>query len=324
MATVSNSGATRPGQSVVVPVYNGADTIGLLAERVARVFADARSWELIFVVDGGHDRSWETVVGLAEHDSHVRGIELFRNFGQANATLAGIRQARYDTVVTMDDDLQHRPETIPSLLEILTPDVDLVYGQPVRDEHSWWRNASSRVVKRSIAAASGTGRIVHDASAFRAFRTSMRDGFANVDNPDVAIDVMLSWVTTRYATCAVPMDQRANGESAYTFPSLLRHSLNLITGYSAKPLRLAVSISIAFVVGTALLVATAPWHLAGRTIGGGTSAHSVAALFAIVGCVQLIVLGVIGEYLGRVHSRTLGRPGYVVRRSVGIPPALDP
>jgi undecaprenyl-phosphate 4-deoxy-4-formamido-L-arabinose transferase len=117
------------------------------------------------------------------------------------------------------------------VLAALTPDVDLVYGRPTSDEHNWWRNASSRIVKAAISVWSGRGRIVRDASAFRAFRTSLREGFTGVNDPNLAIDALLSVVTSRYITCNVPMDQRRTGSSNYTFLALVRHSRELANGY---------------------------------------------------------------------------------------------
>src|SRR4051794_1560075 len=114
--------------TVVVPVYNGSATLRELASRVETTLSRIAEWELIFVVDGSPDDSWQVVSELVEQCPHVKGIDLFRNFGQHNALLAGIRAAENDVIVTMDDDLQHSPEQIPVLLEAMADDIDLVYG----------------------------------------------------------------------------------------------------------------------------------------------------------------------------------------------------
>ncbi len=240
----------------MVPVYKGAATLPELTDRIVATMEHSVRWELIFVVDGSPDDSWETISALVDKRPEVVGLNLFRNFGQHNALLAGIREASYDVVVTMDDDLQHRPETIPTLLDALTDEVDLVYGTSDQEEHGVWRNASSRFAKFLMGASIG-GRMARDSGAFRAFRTALREGFDRVDDPYVSIDVLLSWVTTRYTTCLTPMDQRTVGTSAYTFRKLLRHTLNMVTGYSIKPLRLVTwmgFILALFGVGTLLYV----------------------------------------------------------------------
>ena len=302
------------GVSVVVPVYNGAASITELAERMTQTFSSDDAWELIFVVDGSPDNSWAVVESLIARLPHVVGVDLFRNFGQHNALLAGIRAARYDVVVTMDDDLQHRPETVPMLLEKLHPDVDLVYGNSPVEEHGGFRNLTSRMAKAAMSVSIG-GKMARDSGALRAFRTKLRDGFANVSDPYVSIDVLLSWVTTKYTTADTPMDQRAVGTSNYTVRKLFRHAINMVTGYSTKPLRLVTWLGFClalFGVGTLAFV----------LIRYATSESSVpgfaflASLISILAGAQLFGLGVIGEYLGRMHFRSMQRPPYVIRETV--------
>ena len=302
------------GVSVVVPVYNGAGSIEELADRTRQALGELHEWELIFVVDGSPDASWATVQRLTTHSQHLVGVDLFRNFGQHNALLAGIRAAMYDVVVTMDDDLQHRPETIPSLLSALRPEIDLVYGNSQAEEHHGWRNLTSRVAKAAMGVSIG-GKMARDSGAFRAFRTQLRDGFANVSDPYVSIDVLLSWVTTKYATAETPIDQRAVGESNYTVRKLFRHAINMVTGYSTKPLRLVTWLGFCLAL---FGVATLGFVL----VRYATSEASVpgfaflASLISILAGAQLFGLGVIGEYLGRMHFRSMQRPPYVVREVV--------
>lgn len=306
-------GQLAPGLSVVVPVYNGAATIGALAQRVAHVLDAWPHWELILVVDGSPDDSWSVVVGLVEQYPNVVGIDMFRNFGQHNALLAGIRAARYDVVVTMDDDLQHRPETIPALVEALTDGVDLVFGAPIAEEHGFWRNLSSRVAKLAMGATIG-GDMARDSGAFRAFRTALRSGFDGVDDPYLSIDVLLSWVTVRYVTVRVQMDERTIGTSNYTFRRLVRHAVNMVTGYSTKPLRLVSWLGFAFsLFGLLTLIAVVTRYLIEGTSVPGFA--FLASLISILAGTQLFGLGVIGEYLGRMHFRSMQRPPYVVRET---------
>src|SRR5438094_6220863 len=138
----------RDGISVVVPVYNSEASLTPLVDRLHEVLPQlASEWEIILVNDGSRDRSWEVVRELAASHVRVRGINMLRNFGQANALLAAIRAARYRTTVTMDDDLQHPPEEIPKLLDGLASGADVVYGTPGRMQHGLWRNFFSRFTK---------------------------------------------------------------------------------------------------------------------------------------------------------------------------------
>jgi undecaprenyl-phosphate 4-deoxy-4-formamido-L-arabinose transferase len=303
-----------PSVSVVVPVYNGRDSIRELASRVDATLTADVDWELIFVVDGSPDDSWQIVRELAAQYPQIRGLELSRNFGQHSALLAGIRSARHDIIVTMDDDLQHRPETIPVLLEAMDDDIDLVYGVSPRREHSFWRNVTSRLAKTVMGWTIG-GRMLRDSGAFRAFRTPLRTGFEHVSDSYISIDVLLSWVTVRYRSVVTPMDQRESGASNYTVRTLLKHALNMVTGYSSRPLRLVAWLGFGFALfGSGALVFVLVRYFTSATEVPGFA--FLASLISILAGAQLFGLGVIGEYLGRMHFRSMHRPVYVIREEI--------
>lgn len=310
-AVAESRSLLRPGVSIIVPVYNGAGSIAELAARTVAAMSGTAAWELVFVVDGSPDDSWAVVQGLIARHEHVVGIEMFRNFGQHNALLAGIRAARFDVTVTIDDDLQHRPEEIPSLVAALTPDFDLVYGKSVEEEHGRWRNVSSNFAKAAMGASIG-GRMARDSGAVRAFRTTLRDGFAGVTDPYVSIDVLLSWITTRYTTVPVHMDLRTIGASNYNFRKLIRHAINMVTGYSTKPLRFVSWLGFCLAIfGVGVLVFVLIRYATSKDAVPGFP--FLASLISILAGAQLFGLGVIGEYLGRMHFRSMQRPPYVVR-----------
>lgn len=310
-AVTDSRSVLRPGVSIIVPVYNGAGSIPELAERTVAAMSGATAWELVFVVDGSPDDSWTVVQGLIAEHQHIVGIEMFRNFGQHNALLAGIRTARFDVTVTIDDDLQHRPEDIPLLVAALTPDFDLVYGKSIEEEHGRWRNVSSNVAKAAMGASIG-GRMARDSGAVRAFRTTLRDGFAGVTDPYVSIDVLLSWITIRYTTVRVHMDLRTIGASNYNFRKLIRHAINMVTGYSIKPLRFVSWLGFCLAIfGVGVLIFVLVRYATSNTDVPGFP--FLASLISILAGAQLFGLGVIGEYLGRMHFRSMQRPPYVVR-----------
>ena len=306
---------TARSVSVVIPVFNSGQVLPELVARLEPVSSrEAARFELILVNDGSRDRSWETICRLSAAHSWIRGIDLMRNYGQHNALLCGVRAATGELIVTMDDDLQHRPEDIPALLAALSDDLDVVYGTPAREQHGAARNAASRITKIALQSAMGadTARLV---SAFRVFRASLRDSFAESRNPGLPLDVMLTWGTTRFGACVVQSEPRRTGQSGYTFRRLVLHALNMVTGYSVLPLRLASVLALLFMVfGFGVLV-----FVIGRTLIQGVAVPGfamISSLIAILSGVQLFSLGILGEYLARMHVRMMDSPPYAIRSTV--------
>jgi len=199
--------------SVVVPVYNSATTLTELVDRLMAVLDSAvRAFEIVLVDDGSVDGSQAVLARLTERNPRVRSLVLSRNFGQHNALLCGIRAARHELIVTLDDDLQNPPEDIPLLLAALGEDVDVVYGTPRDRSHDGWRWGVSAVIRLALANVMGatTARWV---STFRLFRTPVREAFASYAGSFVSIDVLLSWGTTRFASVPVNHHSRRAGRS---------------------------------------------------------------------------------------------------------------
>src|SRR4029077_7828687 len=164
----------RRSISVVTPVYNGEASLGELCRRLLEVLPRiAAQYEIILVNDGSRDRSWETISDLCSRSPSVRGLNLMRNYGQHNALLCGIRAAKYDLIVTMDDDLQHQPEEIPRLLQQLEQGFDVVYGVPTAEQHGLMRAVAFRIMRIALGTAIGRD-LAKNASAFRIFHTGLR------------------------------------------------------------------------------------------------------------------------------------------------------
>jgi undecaprenyl-phosphate 4-deoxy-4-formamido-L-arabinose transferase len=298
--------------SVVIPVYNGAATVPALIDRLQAVMQTlAFPYEIILVNDGSRDDSWSTIVSLARRHPEIVGIDLMRNYGQHNALLCGIRSARFGVIITLDDDLQQPPEEIPRLLAKLDEGYDVVYGTPQQERHGVWRNMGSRLTKAALGTATSAA-VAPMVSAFRAFRASVKPAFAEYRSPLLSIDVLLTWATTSFASVTVRRDSRGAGKSNYRIRSLVRHAMNMMTGYSLLPLQLATMIGFVFTVfGVLVLV-----FVLGRYLILGTSPAGfpfLASIIAIFSGAQLFALGIIGEYLGRMHLRTMERPPYIVR-----------
>ena len=274
-----------------------------------------RDFELLLVNDGSSDSSWQVAVRIAEENPRVRGIDLRRNYGQHNALLCGLRHARHELAVTLDDDLQHPPDEIPRLLDALDElGCDVVYGAPSNLPHSWSRALLSRLTKWVLARATGIPRVAEQ-SPFRALRTELRDASRDFDGPDVLLDIVLSWGTTRFASIPVRFEPRRLGESGYGARQLFNMALVLITGYTTAPLRLASWIGFSLTLFGAFVLA----YVVGRFFLEGSipGFPFLASLIAIFSGAQLFALGIFGEYLARIFTRSLDRPAYVVRRETG-------
>jgi glycosyltransferase involved in cell wall biosynthesis len=302
----------RTSVSVVVPAYNSELSLPELVRRLQPVLeSETSAYEMIIIDDCSRDDTWGVIQGLAKDHSWVRGVHLMRNYGQHNALLCGIRLARNELTISMDDDLQHPPEELPKMLEELSDDIDVVYGTPAQETHGLWRDVASQVTKIALQSAMGAP-IARKAGPFRLFRTRIRDAFAGYDGPYVSIDVLLTWGTTRFAAVDVRHAARTLGASNYTFRKLVVHALNMVTGFSTWPLQLASLIGLLFTgVGiAALLFIVIRFLIEGGVVPGFSFLASMIAIFSGA---QLFSLGIIGEYLARMHARTMQHPTYSVR-----------
>jgi glycosyltransferase involved in cell wall biosynthesis len=305
--------------SIVIPVYNGSETIPLLVVRLETILLQlAQSFEVIFVNDGSPDKSWETIIDLAEKYPWVRGINLMRNYGQHNALLAGIREAHFEVIVTMDDDLQHPPEELQKMLAELQKGYDVVYGVPEEQKHSFFRGLSSRFTKWLMGVMLNSPNIARS-GAFRVFRAQVREAFLDYRSQFVSIDGLLAWGTSKFSYVPVRHDPRRIGKSNYSFQKLVRHTFNMITGFSILPLRLASLLGFSFTVfGFLVLIYVLTSYLVrGSPVQGFPFLASLVALFSGV---QLFAMGIFGEYLARMYFRLMGSPPSVTREIVGFLP----
>jgi undecaprenyl-phosphate 4-deoxy-4-formamido-L-arabinose transferase len=302
--------------SVVVPVYRSTSTLEVLVERLSRSLG-GNSYEIILVDDGSPADTWVEITRLSQSDSTVRGMRLSRNCGQHSALLAGVRAAHGSIIITLDDDLQNPPEEIPKLLAALVEEVDLVYGSPKRIAQNWWRRWSSLSIRRLMGSLLNADN-VRNSSSFRVFRTKLRSGFSAELGPSVSLDALLSWATTRSTSVEVEHAPRTVGKSHFNFRRLLRFAIDTATGYSTAPLQTVLLFGFAtaaFGFGVLIWVIT-------RALIFGTSIPGFAFLastIAIFSGVQLITLGVIGEYLARMHFRVMQKPTYVIAETTDIP-----
>jgi len=305
--------------SFIVPVYRSEESLPELCTRIGRMMEErGGEYEIIMVEDAGGGGSWDIITRLAATHQKVRGVQLARNFGQHNALLCGIRKANYPVIVTLDDDLQHPPEEVPKLLKKLEEGHDVVYGVPEEEQHGLWRDLASQITKLVLQRAMGAETARH-ISAFRAFRTVLRESFAEFGGSVISVDVLLTFGANRFATVRVRHEGRHFGQSNYTVTKLLTHALNMITGFSTLPLRIASLVGLGFTLFGLIVLS----YVLGRFLIQGESVPGfpfLASIVAIFSGAQLFALGIIGEYLARMFVKMSGRPSYAIRTEV---PALS-
>ncbi len=307
------------GLSIVIPVFRpGKALLELHTQLEASLQSIGRPYEILFVEDCGGDGSWAVIQQLAKDFGRVKGLRLSKNYGQHNAILCGVRAAQYEFIVTMDDDLQNPPNQIANLLAKIEEGFDIVYGVPEKERHGFLRDVASRMTKLSLAFTLGA-EVAPYVSAFRIFRTRLRNAFGSYRGPSVSIDILLGWASSLYSYVHVKHDLRKYGASNYTFWKLTKHALNLVTGFGTAPLHLASFLGFTFmIVGFALLCyILVNFFVNGASVPGFAFLASAVSLFSGV---QLFALGIFGEYLGRIYTQSMDQPSYFISTETNTPP----
>ena len=302
--------------SVVVPVYRSESLLPELVRRLEDVLDKfGRRSEIILVSDGSPDGSWKVVKDLQKSHQRIRGISLMRNYGQHAALLAGVHASRGAVIVTMDDDLQTPPEEMPKLLAALDQGYDVVYGIREKEQHSGFRNFCSTTAKKLVNRLLGV-RVATSITSYKAFRAELREAFEAQRGPVVFIDAILCWGPTKVGTTVVRHELRPDGSSGYSFSRLALHFVNMVTNFSQVPLQIASILGfVVMMFGFLLfLYVLAEFAFRGTPVRGFTFLGAALTLFSGV---QLLVLGVMGEYLARMHQRSTGMPAYMIRETVG-------
>ncbi|HEX6811688.1 MAG TPA: glycosyltransferase family 2 protein [Planctomycetota bacterium] len=300
--------------SVVIPVFRGADTIGPLVERLEAELKADRELEIVLVNDGSPDDSGAVCRALATARPHVRFVDLSRNFGEHNAVMAGLNHCTGDAAVILDDDFQNPPAEVRKLVDKLAEGFDVVWSRYAVKHHAWFRNLGSRFNDSVATLMLGKPRGLY-LSSFKAISRFVIDEVVRYRGPFPYLDGLVLRITRNYTTVLCQHDPRHVGKSGYTLRKLISLWLNMFTGFSVLPLRLAslAGITVAM-IGTVLGV----WFLIERLnhpeIQSGWASIIVTVL--IVSGIQLLVLGVIGEYLGRLFLQDNGRQQFVVRSRV--------
>lgn len=316
MLTEPHQNHVNPRLSVVIPVYRAQDTLCELHQRlVSSLESIEPSFEIILVEDCGGDDSWRVISEIAARDKRVRGIQLSRNFGQHAATICGFSQATGEWIATLDDDLEQAPEFLPDLYRKALEGHDLVYGVYPQRSHKAWRNLTSATARWLFNKAIPS--LNYTYTSFRVIRGDIARELQRFDSPFPFVDGYLSWLTNRYASVEVPHGVRANGSSNYTLKKLVTHTVNIFVTFSDLPLRMASWIGLlTFMLGMGwLAVIVLRYLLGGISVSGFASIMAGILLF---GGVQLLVLGIFGEYLGRMNFKSSRKPLFLIGRRTAL------
>jgi glycosyltransferase involved in cell wall biosynthesis len=303
--------------SVVIPAYCSEATLPTLVHRLRKTLEGmGRRYEIVLVDDGSKDGTWSVLSKLQTQHPEITAIQLMRNFGQHNALMCGLRHARGDLIVTLDDDLQNPPEEIPVLVAAIEEgDYDLVYGKYHRKRHGRWRNLGSAVVNIFYRL---VFHLTVTVTAFRVMRRQLAQSILSYDLNFTFLDGLLAWNTQRIGEVPVEHEPRQDGRSGYSLRRLVLLAMNLFANFSLLPLQAVSLLGFMFsIIGFALGSYYLVLYFLDRLVVPGYASTIVAIL--VLGGTQLLALGVIGEYLGRLHLNVNRKPQYTVRETLGPP-----
>jgi dolichol-phosphate mannosyltransferase len=308
--------------SIVVPCFNEEACIPELHRRLTAAARDAvgDDYEIVLVNDGSRDGSWPAMQELADTDPHVVGVNLSRNHGHQLALTAGLDLCRGETILIIDADLQDPPELISPMLEAMREqDADVVYGvRRSRSGETAFKRATAHGFYRLLSRATEID-IPLDAGDFRLMSRRALDALLAMPEQSRFIRGMVAWIGFRQVPFAYDREVRFAGTTKYPLSKMLRFALDALTGFSSAPLKLASHAGLLLSLGSLLILAYIAYaFVAGRSIQGWTSLMLVVV---VLGAVQMFVLALMGEYIGRLYNEVKGRPLYIVQEIAGGEPA---
>ena len=306
--------------SIVVPCYNEEACLDALHERLGAAAAGAvgSDYEIVLVNDGSRDGSWTVMQQIAARDSHVVAINLSRNYGHQLALTAGLDLCRGDQVLIIDADLQDPPELLGGMLALMrSEEADVVYGvRKSRLGETAFKRATAHGFYRLLSRATDVD-IPLDAGDFRLMSRRALDALLAMPEQARFIRGMVAWIGFKQRPLAYDRAERFAGDTKYPLGKMIRFALDALTGFSSAPLKLASHAGLALAVGSILLIGYIGYGWAiGRSIPGWTSLMLVVV---ILGAVQMFVLALMGEYIGRLYNESKRRPLYIVQEIAGAP-----
>lgn len=304
--------------SIVVPCFNEEACLGVLHERLGAAAASAvgEDYEIVLVNDGSRDRSWPMMQRIAAEDPHAVAVNLSRNHGHQLALTAGLDLCRGDNILIIDADLQDPPELLSGMMETMRSEgADVVYGvRKSRAGETAFKRATAHGFYRLLSRATEVD-IPLDAGDFRLMSRRALDALLAMPEQARFIRGMVAWIGFRQVPFAYDRQERHAGETKYPLGKMVRFALDAITGFSSAPLKLASHAGLALSIGSLLLLAYIAYAwLSGQSIQGWTSLMLVVV---VLGAVQMFVLALMGEYIGRLYNEAKRRPLYIVQEIAG-------
>ncbi len=304
--------------SIVVPCFNEEACLPEFRQRLgaAALQAVGDDYELVLVNDGSRDGSWPIMQRMAAEDPHVVAVNLSRNHGHQLALTAGLDLCRGDTILIIDADLQDPPELLPAMLACMRDQqADVVYGvRKSRAGETAFKRATAHGFYRLLSRATEVD-IPVDAGDFRLMSRRALDALLAMPEQARFIRGMVAWIGFRQVPFAYDRQQRFAGETKYPFKRMLRFALDALTGFSSAPLKLATHAGLWLAAGSVLLILYIAYAwIAGESIPGWTS---LMAVVLVLGAMQMFVLALMGEYIGRLYNEAKGRPLYIVQEVAG-------
>ena len=305
--------------SVVVPCFNEQESLPELYRRVSAICSKTvdEDWELVLVDDGSQDETWALIMGLAEKDRHVAGLALSRNYGHQLALTAGLAFCCGRRILILDADLQDPPELLPEMMALMDQGADVVYGRrKARHGETWFKKNTAKIFYRVLQKLADLD-IPLDTGDFRLINRRTLEVLKSMPEQHRFLRGMVSWTGFRQVPLFYTREERFAGNSHYSYQKLLGLAADGLLGFSVKPLRLAFFLGLACgLTGLGWLALALPGCMTNQATPGWAWATIIALLLAGV---QLMVLGIIGEYLGRIYLEVRKRPLYVISKMVGKP-----
>ena len=315
----------RPRLSLVIPVFNEQDTIPELDRRLRALFADLPQvgdlWEVVFVEDGSSDSSRDMLEKMAEGESRYRLIAFSRNFGHQFAITAGVDHAEGDAVVVMDADLQDPPSVVAEMLTTHKAGFDVVYGvRKKRKGETWFKRATASIFYRLIRSITGVS-IPLDAGDFRLMSRSVVLTLRALREQHRFVRGMVAWVGFKQTAVYYNRDARFAGTTKYPFRKMLKFALDGITSFSIVPLRLATWLGV---FSALCAIGIGAWAITAKLFGFNTVSGWATIMFAVAlgSSAQLLMTGILGEYVGRIYEEIKRRPLYIIEKEINSPQAL--
>lgn len=302
--------------SIVIPIFNEEENLSILIHRLTKVLVEiTKNYEIIFVNDGSKDNSLQFLRSLAQEDKRIRIIDLSRNFGHQIAFAAGIQYARGNVIIMMDGDLQDPPEFIPQLLNKWREGYEVVYAIRAKRKEKFFKKIGYKFFYRILRIMSNID-IPIDSGDFGLIDRKIADLINQMPERARFIRGLRSWVGFRQIGLPYSRDARLSGEPKYSFPKLIRLAFDGLLSFSTAPLRIATAIGFIVSIISFITILFYLYLFFTTPRVPGFTTLIIALLF--IGGIQLITVGILGEYIGRIYDETKKRPLYIVRETINI------